>query len=52
MTGFSGAALVLTALNVIATEYYGEFKAQVAKVGRTRWRLKLWGGLFAIAIVV
>jgi hypothetical protein len=50
MTGFSGAALVITALNLIATEYYGEFKAQVAKVGSNRWKLKLWGGLFAVII--
>ena len=46
MTGFSGAALVITALNLIATEWYG------MRLGRNRWRLKLWGGLFAIAVTM
>lgn len=46
MTGFSGAALVITALNLIATEWYG------IRLGRNRWRLKLWGGLFAITVTM
>ena len=51
MTGCSGAALILTALNVIATtvktpgpSYY------LAQVGNVRWKLKLCGGFFAIMV--
>lgn len=45
MTGFAGSALILTGLNLVATEYSG-----MEKLGKHRWSLRLYGGVIAVLI--
>jgi len=52
MTGCSGAALILTALNVIATTVKEGPSYYLSRVGNVRWKLKLAGGLFAICVAL
>jgi len=50
MTGFSGAALIITALNVFATTVKTGPSYYLSQVGNLRWKLKLCGVFFATVL--